>query len=92
MTQTENPPKVAPVCTLKSVTLGSRINSRGEDIKCTEFEFHEEDVPPRRMDEWADPDGSKTEKAKSLIDQKVTTTTWGGFDPLKWCDNINKAE
>ncbi|MDA7635387.1 hypothetical protein N8755_05705 [Alphaproteobacteria bacterium] len=91
MTQTENPPKVAPVYTLKSVIPTRRINSRGEDIKCTEFEFHE-DVPTRKMDEWADPDGSKTEKAKSLIDQKVTTTTWGGFDPLEWCDNINKAE
>ena len=84
--------EVAPVCTLKSVTVGSRINSRKQNIKCTEFEFHE-DVPIRIMDAWADPDGSKTEKAESLIDKQVMTTTWRPekYDPLKWCRNIYQA-
>ena len=84
--------EVAPICTLKSVTTGTRTNRRGQNIRCTYFDF-EEDVPTRVMDAWADPDGSKTEKARLLIDKQVMTTTWKPeiFNPLKWCRNIYDA-
>ena len=84
--------EVAPICTLKSVNVGTRTNRRGQHIRCTYFEF-EEDVPTRIMDAWADPDGSKTERAKSLINKQVMTTTWKPevFAPLKWCRNIYEA-
>ena len=80
---------LAPVCTLKDVKTSFRTNSRGSTIKCTYLYFFE-DVPARKMDEWADPLGEKTRKAKELIGKQVITTTWKPetFSPCHWFKNI----
>ena len=65
----------SPIQTLLNVYEDRRINARGETVKCTRLIF-EDDWPERVMDEWADPDGKITEKAKSLIGRPVFTTVW----------------
>ncbi len=84
--------ETAPICTLKSVREGTRTTRAGKIVRCTFLDF-EESVPTRTMDSWCDPDGAKTELAKSLIGQSVITSTWKPdiFPPLKWCRSIYKA-
>jgi len=86
------PIETAPICTLKSVTKGTRTTRAGKMVRCTLLDF-EESVPTRIMDSWCDPDGAKTELAKSLIGHSVITSTWKPdiFPPLKWCRSIYKA-
>lgn len=80
---------LAPVCTLKDVKTRFRTNSSGKTIKCTYLYFFE-DVPARKMDEWADPFGETTRKAQHLIGKQVITTTWKPetFSPRHWFKNI----
>ena len=82
----------APVCTLKDVKTSFRTNSKGKNIKCTYLYFFE-DVPARKMDEWADPFGEKTRKAQKLIGKQVITTTWKPeiFSSVHWFKNIYPA-
>jgi hypothetical protein len=84
---------VSPVCTLKDVREGRRTNSRGESVRCTYLEF-EEPVPARKMDEVFDKSGSITKKAKSLVGQKVQTSTWKPeiFKPLEWFRDIYPSD
>lgn len=84
--------ETAPICTLKSVRNGTRLNKKNQTIECTYFDF-EESVPTRIMDAWCDQDGKKTKNARLLIGQRVMTTTWKPdiFPPLKWCRNIYEA-
>ena len=86
------PIETAPICTLKSVTQGTRTTRAGKMVRCTFLDF-EESVPTRTMDSWCDPDGTKTELAKSLIGHSVITSTWKPdiFPPLKWCRSIYEA-
>ena len=84
---------LSPICTLEKVEIGSRTNAKGEVITCTFLNF-QEDVPVRKMDYWADPDGKISEKAKSLIGKKVCTTSWKPeiFSPLEWFRDIYEAD
>jgi len=84
--------ETAPICTLKAVRAGTRVNKRGKTIECTYFDF-EENVPTRVMDAWCDQDGEKTRNALLLIGRRVMTTTWKPniFPPLKWCRSIYEA-
>ena len=86
------PIETAPICTLKSVTQGTRTTRAGKVVQCTFFSF-EESVPTRTMDSWCDPDGTKAELAKSLIGHRVITSTWKPdiFPPLRWCRSIYEA-
>ena len=81
--------EVSPICTLIGVKVEQRTNYSGRLINCTRLSF-EEDVPIRTMDQWADPSGQKTEKAKALIGKKVQTTVWKpeSFSPLEWFRDI----
>lgn len=81
--------ELAPICTLKDVKMGYRKNRRGKDIKCTYLYFFE-DVPARKMDQWADPLGVKTKRAQQLIGKQVITTTWKPkvFSPSHWFRDI----
>ena len=80
---------ISPICTLISVEEGQRTNRRGETIRCTHLKF-EEPVPDRKMDEIFDRNQMITNKAKSLIGQKVQTSTWKPevFKPLEWFRDI----
>lgn len=84
--------ETAPICTLKAVRAGTRVNKRGGTIECTYFDF-EENVPTRVMDAWCDQDGEKTRNARLLIGRRVMTTTWKPdiFPPLVWCRNLYEA-
>ena len=74
---------------LKDVTKGNRTKSDGTSVKCVFLWFYDTNVP-RTMDQWADPSGQKTEKAKALIGKKVQTTVWKpeSFSPLEWFRDI----
>ena len=84
--------ETAPICTLKTVRSGTRVNKSGKVFECTYFDF-EEDVPSRVMDKWCDPTGEIVDKAKLLIGKPVITTTWKPniYPPLMWCRNIYEA-
>ncbi len=81
--------EISPICTLTGVKVEQRTNYTGRLINCTRLSF-EEDVPTRTMDQWADPSGQKTKKAKALIGKKVQTTVWKpeSFSPLEWFRDI----
>ena len=81
---------MAPICTLKKVWVGERTNYSGKVVRCTYLSFYE-NVPVRKMDQWADPTGQKTNFAQSLIGKAVQTTTWkpSTFRPLEWFRNIH---
>ena len=85
--------EVSPICTLIGVKVEQRKNYSGRLINCTRLSF-EEDVPIRTMDQWADPSGQKTEKAKSLIGKKVQTTVWKpeNFSQLEWFRDIYEVQ
>lgn len=80
---------MAPICTLQKVWVGERTNYSGKVVRCTYLSFYE-NVPVRKMDQWADPSGQKTNFAQSLIGKAVQTTTWKPsiFHPLEWFRNI----
>ena len=84
--------ETAPICTLKTVSSGTRTNKSGKVFDCTYFDF-EEDVPVRVMDKWCDPTGEIVDRAKFLIGKPVITTTWKPeiYPPLMWCRNIYEA-
>lgn len=83
---------ISPAFILKDVTLGKRQNAKGREVACTFLHF-EESIPVRKMDEWADPNGERTELAKSLIGKSVRTTTWrpDKYSPMEWFRNIYEA-
>ena len=84
---------ISPICTLIAVEEGQRTNRRGDTIRCTYLKF-EEPVPDRKMDEVFDRNRMITNKAKSLIGQKIQTSTWKPeiFKPLEWFRDIYPAE
>lgn len=84
---------ISPVCTLLSVEEGQRTNRRGDIVRCTYLKF-EEPVPERKMDEIFDRNRTITNKAKSLVGQKVQTSTWKPevFKSLEWFRDIYPAE
>ena len=84
--------ELAPICTLKSVTEGTRTNKRGQNVDCIFLAF-EENVPVRTMDKWADPTGEKKLIAQKLVGHRVMTTTWKPeiFNPMRWFQNIYEA-
>ena len=58
---------LSPIGTLANVRVGTRTNYNGREIRCTFLEFEEPTMPVRKMDQWADHDGQKTEKAKNKL-------------------------
>jgi hypothetical protein len=72
---------------------GQRTNRRGDIVRCTYLKF-EEPVPERKMDEIFDRNRTITNKAKSLVGQKVQTSTWKPevFKSLEWFRDIYPAE
>lgn len=83
----------SPICLLLDVNRDKRINSQGKTVQCTRLIFEGAEWPERIMDEWADPDGSITEKARNLIGKPVFTIVWQPeiFDNLKWWRSIHEA-
>jgi hypothetical protein len=79
---------------LKAAWVGERTNKRGETVRCTFLEFENPELPLRIMDEWADPDGSMSEKAEKLVGKYVVTTVWKPeiYDPLKWWRTIEGVQ
>lgn len=86
--------ELSPIMTLKDVIKTTRVNAKGNTIKCTKLIFEEPSAPERTMDEWADQNGVITQKAVSLKGKKVQTSSWrpGTFNPLNWWRDIFEVE